>query len=204
MADAVVFAKNKDAGPAATDWNRKQREQFRAITVIAVDGVDFMPYLKLLLPSDQPLVDRVVVVTDGDSGAGANRRDKINEEFEVHVDQGCLSVHVGETTLEAEMYGLAENEPLLRGAFEIQHPQSLEKWDAIASDIDTPAERATAFSQALKNKSLDLGKGDFAHVVAEMLVDSDPAANLTVPSYLEAAILAATIHAEPEEADGAT
>jgi putative ATP-dependent endonuclease of OLD family len=49
--------------------------RFTAASVVAIDGVDFEPYVRLLLTSPQgcqaPIADRVVVVTDQDPGACA-------------------------------------------------------------------------------------------------------------------------------------
>ena len=104
----------------------------------------------------------------------------------------CLVVAVGGTTLEAELFAAVENEELLREAFRAQHPQSLDKWDALSIDGEAPDQRARRFSDALKAKTLDLGKGDFAHVIAELIHES-AGAGFSTPTYLEAAIRAAVI-----------
>jgi putative ATP-dependent endonuclease of OLD family len=205
LAEHVVFPASLDDDPGAGP-NREMREQFRAISIVAVDGVDFLPYLRLLLGGDVPLVDRVVVVTDGDGGAGELRKAAIDAAFPAHVGSGRLSVHVGATTLEAELFASVANEAMLRNAFLAQHPQSLAKWEAVAPAAPaTSADRAKAFSKALKDKTLDLGKGDFAHVMAELIEDA-AGANFVVPPYLAAAIQAATIKspepAGPKQADG--
>lgn len=204
LAEHVVFPASRDDDPAAGP-NREMREQFRAISIVAVDGVDFLPYLRLLLPGVVPLVDRVVVLTDGDGGAGELRKAAIETAFPGHVGDGRLSVHVGATTLEAELYASITNEAVLREAYLVQHPRSFAKWDAVAPAAPaTPADRAKAFSQALKEKTLDLGKGDFAHVIAE-LVEDTAGADFVVPGYLAAAIQAATIApAAPEQAASGT
>jgi len=195
LAESVVFPTRQDTDPEFGSTNREMREQFRGISIAAVGGVDFLPYLHLLLPGDGPLVDRVVVVTDGDGDAGDARKTTIERTFPGHVDSGRLSVHVGATTLEAELYASVTNEDVLRTAFLAQHPRSLAKWEAVApAGPATAEERAKAFSQALRNKTLDIGKGDFAHVIAEML--GGAAADFQIPAYLGAAIRAATI--EPQ------
>ena len=174
------------------------REQFKAITVVPIGGVDFSPYLQLLLHEDIALVDRVVVITDGDNGAGELRRDELTTSFQKHIDDGCLSIVVGETTLEAELYGPPTNEPYLRTAFKVQHPRSLEKWDEIMPPgVGTAAERATAFSKALKSGRLDLGKGDFAQLVAELITVSAEDQQFEVPDYLKEGITKAVILPPP-------
>src|SRR3712207_7569439 len=53
------------------------------------------------------------------------------------------------------------NDAVLRTAFLAQHPQSAAKWDELIPDASASAdERAQLFSEALKTKKLDLGKGD--------------------------------------------
>ena len=197
LAEDVVYRPSLD-GEASGDVNRRMREQFKAITVVPIGGVDFSPYLQLLLHEDIALVDRVVVITDGDNGAGELRRDELTTSFQKHIDDGCLSIVVGETTLEAELYGPPTNEPYLRTAFKVQHPRSLEKWDEIMPPgVGTAAERATAFSKALKSGRLDLGKGDFAQLVAELITVSAEDQQFEVPDYLKEGITKAVILPPP-------
>jgi putative ATP-dependent endonuclease of OLD family len=184
IAERVVFPPINDEADAA---NRAKREQFRAISVVPIGGVDFMPYLTLLLSGGSPLATRVVVVTDGDGGAGARRREAIEKRFTTAVAEKRLAVHVCSTTLEAELYGAESNEPLLREAFKSQHPHSLAKWDDVSPPAASSAQRAAKFSEALKQGSLDLGKGDFAQVVADLL-EAEDTSSFVVPSYLQRAI----------------
>ena len=197
LAEQVVFSGSKDTDDGeAGRLNRRFREQFRAISVFAIDGVDFMPYLQLLLGGGANLPDRIVVVTDGDSGPGVERRNDIEAAFPAHVASGCLTVKVGATTLEAELYAAVGNEPVLRAAFMEQHPRSGQKWDELCPPgTDDPAERAKIFSKALKDKDLDLGKGDFAQVIAQLLEDGGPL-DFVVPAYLDEAIRAVTLGSE--------
>lgn len=197
LAEQVVFSSSKDTNDGATGRvNRRFREQFRAISVFAIDGVDFMPYLQLLLGGGVNLTDRIVVVTDGDGGPGLERRNDIEAAFPVHVESGCLTVKVGATTLEAELYAAVGNEPVLRAAFLEQHPRSGQKWDELCPPgTDDPQERAKIFSKALKDKDLDLGKGDFAQVIAQLLEDGG-LLDFVVPAYLDEAIRAVTLGSE--------
>jgi putative ATP-dependent endonuclease of OLD family len=199
LAERVVYPIVADVDTDAGHLNRRLREQFRAISVVPIGGVDFTPYLKLLFHEDLALADRVVVVTDGDGGAGEDRRHDLTQAFQGHVESGCLSIMVGGTTLEAELFALPANEGVLRHAFETQHPRSLAKWDAIMPQGQgSAAERATAFSAALRAGSLDLGKGDFAQVVAELIVSTADADQFQVPDYLKDAIRNAVIEPSPE------
>lgn len=197
LAEHVVFPKAKDTDKDGL-LNRRLREQFRAITVLAIDGVDFMPYLELLLGGGVELCERVVVVTDGDGGVGELRRDEMSAAFPGQIASGCLAVKVGTGTLEAELYASVGNETVLRSAFLKQHPRSGQKWDDLCPPgTDDPAVRAARFSMALKDKSLGLGKGDFAQVIAQLLEKSN-VLDFTAPTYLLEAINAATLG--PKEA----
>lgn len=191
FSECVLYPRSKDGDDDQGKENRRLREQLRAVSIVAIGGVDFEPYLKLLLAKDQsPIVDRVVVVTDGDNGAGTARRESMVAAFPKSLASGHLSVWVGETTLEAELYAAAGNEDILRTAFSVQHPRSLAKWDALGTDGPELADekaRARAFSKALKDKVLDLGKGDFAHVISDLLMTGD-SGSFAVPTYLREAI----------------
>ncbi len=194
LADHILFPRTHDATPGRED-NKVKREQFRAISILPVGGVDFIPYLSVLLHPEGALVDRVVVVTDADDkGAGANRRKRIYERFGAHAERGVLRVEVGDTTLEADLYAIAENEPVLQEAFLAQHKYSLKKWVDIAAPEASTQGRAAAFTKAL-HADLDLGKGDFAHLVAELIEANGH--SLKMPPYLERAI--AGILLGPEE-----
>lgn len=202
LAERCVYPHVADSEAPAGVRNKRCREQFRAISVVPVGGVDFLPFLRLLFCDGLALADRVVVVTDGDGGAGGARRDEIHQEFQAFVDAGHLTVCVGGTTLEAELYASVANETALKEAFLAQHPRSAPKWDALNLNADiTRAQRAARFAQALKSKELDLGKGDFAHVLAGLVENG---AVLDTPAYLVEAIEAVTIYvastssAEPE------
>jgi putative ATP-dependent endonuclease of OLD family len=207
LAEQIVYPGSADSDTDPGRLNRRLREQFRAISVVPIGGVDFLPYLKLLFHDELALADRVVVVTDGDGGAGEVRRNELTAAFQPHVDSGCLSIMVGGTTLEAELYALPANEGMLRQVFQTQHPRSLNKWDAIMPPGQgTTAERATAFSAALKAGTLDLGKGDFAQVVAELIVAATDTQPFVVPTYLLEAIKRSVIvprTAEATETNGA-
>ena len=114
------------------DEVKKRLRQFRSATIISVEGVDFEPYLQLLLAGEHPRVDRVVVVTDRDhTGAGDIRKATYETNFaQAHAD-GRLHVTVGGTTLEAELFRETGNEQLLKDAFKILHPKSDHHWQSV-------------------------------------------------------------------------
>ena len=191
--------------------NDEHRRQFQATSVIAIEGVDFEPYLKLLLGGKFPLVDKVVVLTDGDikdsSTPGADRKKAYETKFATAVAQNILHVCVGQYTLEADLFGYKTNEKIMRDAYLEIHPLSVGKWDDVVTGAGhTVEERSAKFRQAMRDETIDIGKGDFAHLIAEAieapLKDGEVAAEFTTPAYIEEAIKAVII--EPQAASTAT
>lgn len=179
------------------------QRQFRSTTIISVEGVDFEPYLSVLLDGEHPRVDRVVVVTDGDNGAGEARSLAYRTRFGAAATSGRLHVVVGGTTLEAEMFRSSANESLLHEAFKLLRPGSDHHWQRLTAAVagQEPDIRAEKFAEGIKATSptapiyLDIGKGEFAHLVAEA-VELDQARSLVVPDYLAQAIHVAA-HVQP-------
>jgi putative ATP-dependent endonuclease of OLD family len=177
-----------------------QREQYRAISIIGVDSVDFSPYLKLLLGGSNALVDRVIVITDSDYGPGELRKQTNETMFQRYAQEGVLQVYVGTSTLEADLFAEHENEEILKSAFLTMHPRSAAKWDAVATPALTDkAERAKRFHKAIagEKKEIDLGKGDFAHILSELLDDVESATGFVVPAYLAGAIRGILLPVDP-------
>lgn len=179
--------------------NRIALRQFKSATIVAVDGVDFSPYLDLLLLGDTQRLDRLAVVTDADGGAGETRQTTYRARYNDQVNLQYFEVFVGVQTLEADLFALVDNEPILREAFLELHPLSAAKWDALmaeASKMDL-ASRARLFGDAISTASkahvdvsLNIGKGDFAQVVAEGALRASGLgqSQLQVPPYIKDAI----------------
>ncbi|RUQ08954.1 ATP-dependent endonuclease [Curtobacterium sp. HSID17257] len=204
----ILYAKEV-AAVGESDGDRKARKtrnriaarnlrQFNSASIIAVDGVDFKPYLKLLLNGEATRVDRVAVVTDGDKGAGARREKTYRELFSSLSARGVLGVFVGSRSLEADLFAIRENEPILRSAFVALRTKSAARWDALSAAAAglQPDARADVFAAALKTKpssskpSLDIGKGDYSQLVIESALKSAKRSSqaLALPPYLERAI----------------
>lgn len=152
---AAGGAKSSSSNCDAVAMTKKLMRQFRSATLISIEGVDFEPYLRVLLDGDNPRIDRVVVVTDRDhTGAGDERR-TLYERFASHVEAGRLAVVVGGTTLEAEMFRIPENEESLHKAFLELHPKSQAHWAKVVSEVDGKGadERAETFAAAIRAKS---------------------------------------------------
>lgn len=163
------------------------RQRFQGAVVIPIDGVDFEPYLEILLRphSESCIAERVVVITDADPGAPGERGTRYLELAEAWGATDALSVFAGTETLE---YDLMEADPgnalALKTAFLALHSNSGSDWEATverAAETDRPA----VFLDLLRSKRTR--KGDFAHALAILLEDGT---EFTVPSYLCNAIRA--------------
>lgn len=192
-----VFAKNY----VLKDQDDNLR-QFQGTSVIAIDGVDFEPYLSLLLNGNFPLVDKIVVLTDGDikgeETPGQSRKETYEYKFPDAVHSGILHVCVGDYTLEADLFGHCGNESILKNAFLTLHPKSSEKWMRVSGNAGTNRlERSATFREAMRDETIDLEKGDFAHLVAEaieaIIEETNRPPEFFIPAYIEDAIRAVLI-----------
>ena len=158
-------------------------QRFRGAVLVAIDGVDFAPYVEVLLrPFDGSTVaDRVVVVTDADPSVPGNRKADLEALVASWDTASKLSVFTNDVTLEHELFN-SGNEALLRTAFLALYPQSEDRW---TNDVDTapPQERAAAFVSLLRSKQTR--KGDLAQRLAD-LIEANEA--FLVPAYLDLAV----------------
>ena len=208
LAEKIVYPASADSDTNAGRVNRRLREQFRAISVVPIGGVDFMPYLKLLFHDHIALADRVVVITDGDGGAGENRRHDLTEVFQRHVDSGHLSILVGGTTLEAELFALPDNEAVLRQASRLNiHARSKSGMCSCRRGrARSLSERPLSAGRSKRGASI-WERETSVEPIAELIVAAPGNGQFQVPPYLEEAIRTAVI--EPlldtdPEVDGAT
>lgn len=160
--------------------------RFRGLALVAIDGVDFEPYIRLLLSPHQGvcMAERVVVITDKDPSAPG---DRVASLVELAQELGALQrlhVEAADITLEASLFS-AGNESCLHDAFIAQRPQSQHVWDDLLQAPE--AERPAAFVKLVHDKRIS--KGDMAQYVARVVESEAP---FTVPGYLQAAIIAAT------------
>jgi putative ATP-dependent endonuclease of OLD family len=158
-------------------------QRFRGTVLVAIDGVDFAPYVEVLLrPSGgSTIADRVVVVTDADPTVPGNRKEDLEAQAAGWGTGGKLSVFTNAVTLEHELFHTG-NQTLLKTAFLALYPQSEDRW---THEIDAaqPNDQATAFVDLLKAKQTR--KGDFAQRVADLIEAGQP---VQVPEYLAQAI----------------
>lgn len=164
--------------------------RFRSTAFIPIDGVDFEPYLRLLVTpqNDVRIADKVVIVTDGDgprtydSGLtpGQTRKAKYDKI------SGCLGAEdicvavINNYSLESELL-LAGNGAILRSAYLKIHPQSADKWDAVV------AHAGDDLAEQMHELFKDSRKGDFAQALAELIESGE---EVVVPDYLADAIRA--------------
>lgn len=164
--------------------------RFRSTTFIPIDGVDFEPYLRLLLTpqNDVRIADKVIIVTDGDgpktykSGLTPGEARKKSYDLianDIEADDICVTI-INNYSLEVELL-LAGNGDILKTAYLKIHPQSAEKWDAVVAH--TGDDLANQMHSLFKSAR----KGDFSQALAELIEDGEP---FKVPSYLDSAIKA--------------
>ncbi len=166
--------------------NSSAWQRFRGTVLVPIEGVDFAPYVKVLLCpySGCSIADLVVVMTDGDPSAPGNRKEDL-EGLAVGWGVGDrLRVFTNTVTLEHELFA-AGNAVLMKTTFLALHPRLEERW---RSEVDGVAdeERANAFVKLLSQTRTR--KGDFAQQVAAQV---EAGASLTVPPYLKETIEAA-------------
>jgi len=158
-------------------------QRFRGTVLVPIDGVDFAPYVEILLrPSaGSTVADRVVVVTDADPSMPGNRKADLEALATGWGTVAKLSVFTNAVTLEHELF-TSGNGALLRKTFLAFYPQSEHRWTNEVDDA-TVSDRAAAFIALLKDKQTR--KGDFAQALASFIEAGEA---FQVPAYLEQAI----------------
>jgi putative ATP-dependent endonuclease of OLD family len=161
---------------------------FRSAVFVPIDGVDFLPYAKILLTPYEGvrITDRLVVITDGDkqvvqerdSPPGIKRRDDLNALAASRGAATILTVCINTYSLEAELVE-AGNAECMKEIYLDLHSRSEEKWDgAIALQGDARA-------KAIQKLFRDTPKGDFAQLLAEKVAEYS---TFNVPGYIRHAI----------------
>jgi len=188
MAEALLIPLFAKKFVFTTDAQKSEFLRFRAASLISIDGVDFKPYLQLLLTPFEGtrLGENIVVITDGDPQLQGNRKQDL-DAFAASVDAADnLNVYVNSVTFEHELYN-AGNQEFLKNVFLKLHPLSEDRWQ---TDVDEKpvAERAAAFVDLLKNTKTR--KGDFAQEIA-LAIENDGV--FVLPTYLRDAILQSSV-----------
>jgi putative ATP-dependent endonuclease of OLD family len=141
-----------------------QRARFVGAVLVPIDGVDFQPYLRVLLTSadGQRIGQRVAVITDADSQnphrPGTSRITALNELIGSLGATGHAAVFSAATTLEPELL-LAGNQDAVWAAWAAQQPQA---WQRAQTDVGAAAPEQRAAEFIGRFEKARLRKGDFA------------------------------------------
>jgi putative ATP-dependent endonuclease of OLD family len=157
-------------------------QRFRGAVLVAIDGVDFSPYVEVLLRTTNgaSVADRVVVMTDRDPQL-ADRAVALYALADGFGTREKLAVFTNDVTLEHSLYA-AGNADVLREVFLELHPRSAQRWDnEVAARPEN--DRAAGFVGLMK--AMDVRKGDFAQSLAERIVAGRA---FVVPDYIRQAI----------------
>jgi len=166
----------------------EQLRLFRSAVFVPIDGVDFSPYIKLLLSpfNDVRVADRVVVMTDGDSTKAVDGKASPGDLRKTALEalakdlgaSAYFTVVVNTYSLETELV-TAGNDDLLKTVFLELHRNSEAKWlDAASKTGDEQARAIQALFESTR-------KGDFAQILADKISEG---AAFSVPPYIIAAI----------------
>jgi putative ATP-dependent endonuclease of the OLD family len=166
-----------------------ERARFTGTVLVPIDGVDFAPYLRVLLTADggQRIGQRIAVITDADAQnphrTGASRIADLTTLITELGASGQAALFTAPTTLEPELLA-AGNDTAIWRAWAAQQPVA---WQGVKAAVEAagPAGRAAVFAARLKDARLR--KGDFAQDFLEAAEDPG-IPPLQVPRYLEDAL----------------
>jgi putative ATP-dependent endonuclease of OLD family len=165
-----------------------ERARFVGTVLVPIDGVDFVPYLRVLLTASggRRIGQRIAVITDTDTQnphrSGAGRVASLTALIAGLGASEYAAVFAGPTTLEPELL-VAGNDDAVWNAWAAQQPRAWETAKA-AVDAASPGGRTVAFAVELKDAGLR--KGDFAQDFLDAIETAG--ARLRVPAYLEDAL----------------
>lgn len=174
---------------AGDDDTRAKLKKILSITIIPIDGVDFKPYIHILLSrhNDHCISDLVIVITDADPSVPGNRKDELEAVAKDLNSSSNLKVFDNSHTLEVDLF-TAKNESLLKEIYLEFHTRSADKWKTKIENVDI-SDRPQAFLDILECSRTR--KGDFAQVLVSKFDSKETSAKFTPPEYLTNAINAA-------------
>ena len=157
--------------------------RFRGAVLVPIDGVDFKPYVEILLrpQSGTRIADRLVVITDADPSVPGNRKADLEALATSFGSADNLKIFTNQWTLEHELFA-AGNERQLKLSFLAIHSNSRADWEQRIEALAVE-QRPAAFLELLSGKRTR--KGDFAQELASRVEKGAP---FTVPDYLRDAI----------------
>lgn len=184
---APLFESSEDP-PEAPELThaRAAWARFAGSTLVPIDGVDFEPYVRVLLTAHDGgrVAERVAVITDEDPTVPGDRRQSLEELAATLGAADRFKVFLGCPTLEPELIRAGPNNHAVIGeAYTLQRPKAGPgEWEALTA-IDDAAIRIEQFMANFKKH--ELKKGDFAQAVAGLSAATD---DFVVPQYLQDAI----------------
>jgi putative ATP-dependent endonuclease of OLD family len=160
------------------EWTR-----FISSTIVPIDGVDFDPYLRVLLTAGAGgrIAERVAVITDTDPGKRSDPVRALNKLIGECGAEEVAQVFAAPSTLEPELL-TAGNDTAFWEAWGVQRPRARHK---VKEKVDAAAgadAKARIIVRAMKKTKLR--KGDFA----QDFLDKATAEGLRVPPYLAEAV----------------
>jgi putative ATP-dependent endonuclease of the OLD family len=159
--------------------------RFVGSAIVAIDGVDFAPYLRMLLtqaPTGR-IAQRVAVVTDADPGKRSDPIGKLRQEISHLNATDVAEVFAAPSTLEPELLE-AGNAEAFWPAWGIQRPAGATRVRALVDAAPDADLRARIVISAMKRTRLR--KGDFAQDFLDQVASGDH--DLRVPSYISSAL----------------
>ncbi len=127
---------------------------FRSTVFIPIDGVDFSPYVKLLLTSvnGARIADRVVIMTDGDKGVASDDDEKDADDDSVTDEATSATTDIA---VEGETETEAKADPCLPGE------RRKAELEALATDLNAASHLAAITSiYSLETELLEAGNKD--------------------------------------------
>jgi putative ATP-dependent endonuclease of the OLD family len=169
---------------AKTFLDKRAWTRFVGSTIVAIDGVDFEPYLRLLL-TDTPagrISQRVAVLTDTDPGKRHDPIGALNRRLADLKATGVARVFAAPSTLEPEL--LEAGNGAFWPAWNVQRKKAGPKLNARITQASGADERARMIIAAMKKTRLR--KGDFAQdFLDQATIGNHP---LQVPPYIADAV----------------
>jgi len=183
-----LFAPLGDEDDRAVEEVRNARApwaRYLGTTLVPIDGVDFDPYVQILLTEHNGtrVADRVAVITDEDPSAAGDRTVALTALAHSLGAAERFAVFTAKPTLEPELVRASTgNLAALKKAYLQQRPRAKGRWMSIEA-APTPNLQADAFAESFTEQGLR--KGQFAQDLAAQVALGAP---ITVPDYLRHAI----------------
>lgn len=152
---------------------------FTGITILPVDGVDFAPYLKLLLSvsSGTRIACRLAVLTDEDPDTAVRRKESLETKITEMEAGDVAKVFESPVTFESSLL-LPQNEELLKAIFLEMKPRSEENWTTYVTGDESS--KKNGLKKLMEEKRIS--KGEFAQRLAAHL---EAEVDFEVPEHLK-------------------